>query len=118
MIRLSPIEDPLMQDMDRGRRRFSDIDRLTRFVTWYDIERDADVVDSLDATIVFGVVRSRLTATLLSSTMIGGSINKTPDSSKSEKNLVKKEIMVDRYTNKKLEFFIVLHSELSLKAKR
>ena len=94
MIRLSPIEDPLMHDMDRGRRRLSDIDRLTRFVTWNDVECDADidadVVESFDATMVFGVVRSRLTAAMLvSSTMIGGSINKTPDSSEKREKTVK-----------------------------
>jgi hypothetical protein len=78
MMRLRPNEDPLMQDIDSGRRRLSDIDRLTRLVT----ENVAGA--GLAAMLDFAVRRSWSVAA--SSTMTGGSNNKTPDSTERERN--------------------------------
>jgi hypothetical protein len=83
MILLSPNEELLMHDIDRGRRRLSDMDRLTgRRVTPNDLMGTAFVDDRCLATTTFGVAPPRLG--LESSTMIGGSSSKTPESTESE----------------------------------
>lgn len=83
MIRLRPIEDALMHDIDRGRRRLSDIDRLTRRETLFDVKNEVDgPIDNLAATTIFGLGLTR------STTMIGGSISSTPDSTENDTTML------------------------------